>query len=212
MIMDSNFKKNEILWRLKRLQSGISQNSHKYRTSGIQSSGHCCWVCHIAAHRLRFICTCWSLSPWHCRGGRGGTCFNHQKHKSDEASWRGLDTAQFTGRTKDSVVYPSDSLKTMLWCIPGRGQTWECVWPCRGERLADALRVCHSNSPVSGAVRHSYKEAALTKPLATTELDCCVRVQDSEAVVCLLTQHLPINAEALQNLYFLGLMLWFPLL
>ncbi|KAF3839894.1 hypothetical protein F7725_018611, partial [Dissostichus mawsoni] len=58
----------------------------------------------------------------------------------------------------------------------------ENVWPCRGERPADALRVCHSESPVSGAVRHSYKEVALTKPLATTELDCCESLRDSEVV------------------------------
>ncbi len=67
--------------------------------------------------------------------------------------------------------------------------------------------VCHSIRPVSEAVRPSYKEVALTKPLATTELDCCAWLQDREAVVCLLTQHLPISAEAQQNLYFLGLML-----
>lgn len=41
-----------------------------------------------------------------------------------------------------------------------------------GERPGDAKRVCHSNSPVSGAVLRGYKEAAITKPLATTEWDC----------------------------------------
>lgn len=64
------------------------------------------------------------------------------------------------------------------------------------------MKVCHSNSLVSGAVRHCNKELALTKPPAATEPDCCGRTQDSEAVVCLLTQHLPIIAEALQNVYF----------
>ena len=79
-----------------------------------------------------------------------------------------------------------------------------------GERPADAWRVCHSNSPVSGPVRHSYKEVALTKKKTSGYNRAgllCVRLRDSEAVVCLLTRHLPISVGALQNLYFLGLML-----
>lgn len=145
----------------------------------------------------------WESEPLTLRGEKK-THFNHQKHKSDEASQRGLDTVNFTGRTKSSAVYHSHFLKQCCDVFLAEARLGECVWPCRGERPADALRVCHSNSPVSGAVRHSYKEAALTKPLATTELDCCVRLWDSEAVVCLLTQHLPISAAALQNLHFLG--------
>ena len=50
-----------------------------------------------------------------------------------------------------------------------RQRVRECVWPLNMQG-----RVCHSIRPVSEAVRNSYKEVALTKPLATTELDCCV--------------------------------------
>lgn len=198
---------SEIAWRLQTQQSSISHDSHKYRTSGSWSSGHCCRCC-IAPHRLHLICGCGSLNPRHCRGKNQRTHFNRQKHKSDEASQQGLDTVNFTGGTKCSVVYPSDFLSDNAVMYSWQWPDFRMCLAMQGRaRPADTLRVCHSNSPVSGAVRHSYKEVALTKPLATTELDCCVRARDSEAVVCLLTQHLPISAEALQNLHFLWLML-----
>lgn len=110
-----------------------------------------------------------------------------------------INTIHFTGRTKNLVVYPTDFPKQYCDVFLAEVRLENVSGQCREERAADALRVCHSNSPVSGAVRHSYKEAALTKPLATVELDCCVTLQDSEAIVCLLTQHLPISAQALQK-------------
>lgn len=202
MYMVVNVKKGKSLeteWKV--LQSGIFQHGHEMRTSGSMSSGHCCSVCHIVAHRLHLIRRCGRLSSCHCGGKK--THFNHQKHKSDKALQRWLHTLNFTGRPKGPVVYPSDVLKQCCDVFLAQARL-ENVWPCRGERPADALRVCHSESPVSGAVRHSYKEVALTKPLATTELDCCESLRDSGAVVCLLTQHLPISAGAIQNLHFIG--------
>lgn len=106
-----------------------------------------------------------------------------------------------------TVLFISNNAVMHSWQRPDFENVSGLAGERERERPADSLRVCHSNSPVSGAVRHSYKEVALTKPLATTEPDCFVLLQDSEAVVCLLTQHLPISAEALQNFHFLERML-----
>lgn len=62
-----------------------------------------------------------------------------------------------------------------------------------GERPADAWRVCHSNSPVSGPVRHSYKEVALAKTSGLQQSWIVVRATAGQWGRCLFTHSAPSN-------------------
>lgn len=62
----------------------------------------------------------------------------------------GKASAQHT-RTKQLVVYPTDSPKQCCDVFLAEVTLENVSDQCRGERPPDALRVCHSNSPVSVA-------------------------------------------------------------